>query len=76
METLLSTISGRDDVWYATNGEIASYLQAYQSLVFAADSSFVYNPSCTSVWIGSMFRQLFTEAKPGQVTSLLPPVEM
>lgn len=76
METLLSTISGRDDVWYATNGEIASYLQAYQSLVFAANSSFVYNPSCTSVWIGSMFRQLFTEAKPGQVTSLLPPVEM
>ncbi len=76
MEKFLKTISGKDTVWYATNGEIAAYLQAYRSLVFTADTSFVYNPSCISVWIGGMFRQISVEAKPGRVTSLLPPVEM
>lgn len=44
-------IGGRDDIWYATNGEIYDYVQAYDRLRFSADSSLVYNPSAITVYI-------------------------
>lgn len=39
------------DVWYATNGEIYRYMQAFCALVFSVDGSRVYNPSALDVWI-------------------------
>lgn len=72
----LSTISGHEDIWYATNIEIASYLKAYRSLVFSVDSNIVYNPTCQSVWIGEMFHPVSIEVAPGAMVKLLPPVEM
>ena len=44
-------IGGRDDIWYATNGEIYDYVQAYDRLCFSADGSLVYNPSAITVYI-------------------------
>lgn len=44
-------IGGRDDVWYATNGEIYDYVQAYDRLRFSADSTMVHNPSNITVYI-------------------------
>ncbi|PXV96168.1 polysaccharide deacetylase [Lachnotalea glycerini] len=41
----------RDDIWYATNIEIYDYMEAAGRLQYAADASFVYNPSAVSVWI-------------------------
>lgn len=38
------------DVWYATNGEIYRYVQAYNSLVFSVNGNVVYNPSAVDVW--------------------------
>ena len=44
-------ISGQDDIWYATNIEIVDYNDVFNRLQFAADNSFVYNPSVASAWL-------------------------
>ena len=43
-------LSGREDVWYATNMEIYEYVSAYHSLVYSADATMIYNPTRTKVW--------------------------
>ena len=53
MERFAEMAGGRDDIWYATNIEIADYLDASRRLIFAADCSFVHNPSAISVWISA-----------------------
>ena len=50
LDTLCEKISGRDDVWYATNIEIYDYVTAYNSLVYSADGSMIYNPTLHTVW--------------------------
>ena len=51
MESFCKLISNREEIWYATNVEIADYLNAFSSLRFSASSDFVYNPSVISVWL-------------------------
>lgn len=54
MEEFLAYVSGyRDEIWMAVNGEIADYVEAYRGLVFSADGTRVYNPSCTALWLES-----------------------
>lgn len=43
-------ISGKDDIWYANNIDIYNYVKAYKSLVFSADMTRVYNPSCLDIF--------------------------
>ena len=43
----------------ATNGEIRSYLSAWERLVLSADGKCAYNPSATELWLdasGRVFR--------------------
>ena len=51
MEDALQFISGRDDVWYATNGEIYRYIKAFDQLIFSADGHLVENPTATDLWL-------------------------
>ncbi len=51
IEEFCEYMGHRDDIWYATNIEIIDYMEASSRLRFAADESFVYNPSACSVWI-------------------------
>lgn len=51
IENICRAVSGRDDVWYATNIEIVDYINALRALRFSADCSTVYNPSAIPVWI-------------------------
>lgn len=51
MEAFAKKIGRKEDIWYATNLEIYQYMQAFQRLVFTADSKKVYNPSVQSVWL-------------------------
>ena len=44
-------IGGREDIWYATNGEIYDYVRAFESLEFSADGKTVYNPTATDVYM-------------------------
>ena len=50
LDEICTKISGKDDIWYATNIEIYDYVTAYRSLVYSADSSMVYNPTLIKIW--------------------------
>jgi len=51
IEEFCQTMADSDDIWFATNIEIVDYMETYDKLQFAADLSFVYNPSFASAWI-------------------------
>lgn len=51
IEQFCEMMSGQKDIWYATNIEIVDYMEAFDRLQFAADFSFVHNPSFSSVWL-------------------------
>lgn len=50
MEQLCSILSGKDDIWYATNIEIYDYVTAYRALEHSVDNKMIYNPSSIDVW--------------------------
>jgi peptidoglycan/xylan/chitin deacetylase (PgdA/CDA1 family) len=50
IEEISAKISGKDDIWYANNIDIYNYVKAYESLVFSADMTKVYNPSAIEVF--------------------------
>jgi len=51
MEELVKKLSGRDNIWYATNIEIKDYLEAGRNLRSTANGSYIYNPSAIKVTI-------------------------
>ena len=50
LDQICKELSGKPDIWYATNIEIYDYVSAYRSLVFSANGSTVYNPTLLTVW--------------------------
>ncbi len=50
-EEFASKIGNKEDVWYATNGEIYRYVEAFKSLRYGVGNSCVYNPSSLDVFI-------------------------
>ena len=50
MEEIAKKVSGKDDVWYATNIEIYNYVTAFNRLEWTANGSVVHNPSNVDVW--------------------------
>ena len=62
IEKFAAYIGGRDDIWYATNGEIYEYVQAFDRLQFSADGTSVYNPSVIDVYIDSLDGQFIVPA--------------
>lgn len=50
MEEICQKLSGKDDIWYATNIELYDYINAYHSLIFSADSTKIYNPTLKTIW--------------------------
>ena len=50
LDRICKELSGKPDIWYATNIEIYDYVSAYDSLIFSADGSTVYNPTLLTVW--------------------------
>lgn len=50
LDEICEKLAGHHDVWYATNMEIYTYVEAYRSLEYSADGHRVYNPSLLTVW--------------------------
>lgn len=50
LEQICEKLSGNDEAWYATNGEIYDYVQAYNSLSYSADGTIIYNPTLFEIW--------------------------
>ena len=62
IEEFAAYIGGRENIWYATNGEIYEYVQAFDRLEFSADGERVYNPSAIDVYIQSLKGNLLVPA--------------
>lgn len=50
LDEICEKLSGKDDIWYATNMEIYEYVNAYNSLIYSADGSIIYNPTLFEIW--------------------------
>ena len=50
IERFAELAGGHADIWYATNGEICDYVQAFDQLVCSVDGKRMYNPTCTPLW--------------------------
>ena len=68
IEEFAEKISGKDDVYYATNGEIFDYIRAYERLEFTVDGKYVYNPSSKDVYINYIEHEVI--AKAGELTKV------
>lgn len=62
-------ISGRDDIWYATNIEIVDYMEAVSRLQYTINGEAVYNPSAQDVWLQVDYKMV--KATAGQMTKLI-----
>lgn len=51
LEAFCRKVGLRDDVWYATVGEMCAYVNAYDALRFSADGSLVHNPTSTDLYL-------------------------
>ena len=51
IEEFAAYMAGREDIWYATNGEIYEYLQAASRLEFSVDGRYVKNPTCIDIYV-------------------------
>ena len=69
IEDFLKLMANREEeIWYATNIEIYDYVQAYNRLEFAADLTFVKNPSAIPVWF--WLNGTICSVKPGELLKL------
>lgn len=68
LERLCASLAGREDVWYATNQEVADYVIAARSLVFSLDGTRVWNP--TAVRIDCVFGGRELTLEPGREYAL------
>ncbi len=53
LDEICQKLSGKNDIWYATNIEIYNYITAYRSLVFNVDKTLVFNPTAYTVWFST-----------------------
>ena len=68
MENFCQKMAHQPDIWYATNIEIVDYMDIFDRLQFAADLSFVHNPSAASAWF--TVNDQSVEVKGGETISL------
>ena len=55
IEAFCKLVSGRTDIWFATNGSIFEYLDATNRLVSSADGKLLHNPSAETVYLEDFF---------------------
>ena len=51
LEEMCALISGHEEIWYATNGEIIDYLDAFRQLRPSVDGKILYNPTATTLYL-------------------------
>lgn len=64
IETFVDRMAGKEDIWYATNIEICTYIQATRQQEFSADGLTMHNPTAVSVWVST--KDGMTEVKSGE----------
>jgi len=51
IEKFFEKISGKKDIWYASNIEIVDYINAVKQLRYSADGKLIYNPTGQTIWL-------------------------
>lgn len=51
LHDMCALLSGKENVWYATNGEIIDYISAFHALRRSANGRYIYNPTDTDVYV-------------------------
>ena len=49
-DAFAQSMSGKDDIWYATNGEVYSYINAYNQMTVSVEADVISNPTATDLW--------------------------
>lgn len=68
IEQICERIAFQNNIWYATNMEIYNYVTAYNSLIYSADGTKVYNPSLYTIWF-DVDRKLYS-VQPGEMLTI------
>lgn len=50
IDEFASYTGNREEIWYATNGEIFDYVEAYQNLIFHRNRNLIYNPTAIDIY--------------------------
>lgn len=53
IEAFTEKMSGKEDIWYATNIEICNYVEAVRRQEFSADGKTMYNPTAVTIWVST-----------------------
>lgn len=69
IEEFCEMMSGKEDIWYATNIEICEYINAVRRMEYSADGLTVKNPNACSVWMKTDAGELL-EIKGGETRYL------
>lgn len=64
IEAFTEKMAGKEDIWYATNMEICTYVNAVRAQEFTADGLTMHNPAAASVWVST--GKGVSEVKPGE----------
>lgn len=51
MEEFCMLVSGKKEIWYATNIQLVDYLKAAKNLKITVNGDLVYNPNACEVWL-------------------------
>ena len=68
IENFCKQMGGRADIWYATNMEIYTYIEASRQIVASMDGSRIYNPTVTTLYLEADGKDIVLE--PGQTIQL------
>ncbi|MBQ5926545.1 MAG: polysaccharide deacetylase family protein, partial [Clostridia bacterium] len=62
IEEFAKYVGNREDIWYATNGEIYDYVKAYDQLIYSANGKKIYNPTATDIYLNYFGVNVFVPA--------------
>ncbi len=68
VDKICEKLGGRQDIWYATNIEIYDYVHAYNSLVYSADATRIYNPTLYTIWFET--NKVLYSVNPGETIKI------
>ena len=68
IENFIKTVSGKKDVWYATNGEIFGYIDKWKRMDFTLSGRYAQNP--TDIDLFMLYNGRYESIKSGETKKL------
>lgn len=69
IESFCQQAAACPDIWFATNIEIKSYIDALRQLVISADNNMIYNPSASNVYVSVNHQPVCIQSKELKILS-------